>query len=243
MSASLASNSAVSNNQFIKDALFSEWSESFRSLFHLLRAGQCPYFYVCANTFTVLFRAAGICGISEVHALLTPTTRGFRQSLKQQDIEYTMPLRMGGKRRSDVTDSGCDTFDSTTYNPEDVNPDYNTDDNDDDDAKDNLLESLGIEDSEIKRINKFQKRIVMEKESEVDTSKQSLIFVKGVEAQALFNFLINCKSAIAITGALAGVPPTLLAPVAFHGATLKPLKVFFLNSFPLYQMVLKLADN
>ncbi|XP_008552266.1 protein downstream neighbor of son homolog [Microplitis demolitor] len=225
VSASLASNSAVSNNQFIKDALFSEWSESFRSLFHLLRAGQCPYFYVCANTFTVLFRAAGICGISEVHALLTPTTRGFRQSLKQQDIEYTMPLRMGGKRRSDVTDSGCDTFDSTTYNPEDVNPDYNTDDNDDDDAKDNLLESLGIEDSEIKRINKFQKRIVMEKESEVDTSKQSLIFVKGVEAQALFNFLINCKSAIAITGALAGVPPTLLAPVAFHGATLKPLKV------------------
>ncbi|CAD6215984.1 GSCOCG00004288001-RA-CDS [Cotesia congregata] len=223
VSASLASNSAVSNNQFIKDALFSEWSESFRSLFHLLRAGQCPYFYVCANTFTVLFRAAGICGISEVHALLTPTTRGFRQSLKQQDIEYTMPLRTTGKRRSDLTDSGYDTLDSTTSNGEDVNDEDN--DDDDDDGRDNILESLGIEASEIKRINKCQKRITMEKESEVDASKHSLIFVKGVEAQALFNFLINCKSAVAITGALAGVPPTLLAPVAFHGATLKPLKV------------------
>lgn len=76
----------------------------------------------------------------------------------------------------------------------------------------------------------LQKRITFEKESEVDTLKQSLIFVKGVDAQALFNFLINCKSAVAVTGALAGVPPTLLAPVAFHGATLKPLKVIM--NFP-----------
>lgn len=67
--------------------------------------------------------------------------------------------------------------------------------------------------------------MTLEKESEVDNLRQSLVFVRGVETQALFNFLINCKSAIAMTGALAGVPPTLLAPTAFHGATLKPLKV------------------
>lgn len=67
----------------------------------------------------------------------------------------------------------------------------------------------------------------MEKESEVDNMRHSLVFVKGVEAQALFNFLINCKSATAAIGALAGVPPTLLAPTAFHGATLKPLKVSY----------------
>jgi hypothetical protein len=36
---------------------------------------------------------------------------------------------------------------------------------------------------------------------------------------------MNCKSSTATTGPLAGVPPTLLAPVAFHGATLKSLKV------------------
>lgn len=69
--------------------------------------------------------------------------------------------------------------------------------------------------------------MTLEKESEVDNLRQSLVFVKGVEAQALFNFLINCKSAIAGTGALAGIPPTLLAPTAFHGATLKPLKVLY----------------
>lgn len=67
--------------------------------------------------------------------------------------------------------------------------------------------------------------MTLEKESEGDNMRQSLVFVKGVEVQALFNFLINCKSATATTGALAGVPPTLLAPTAFHGASLKPLKV------------------
>ncbi|KAK0178992.1 hypothetical protein PV327_007820 [Microctonus hyperodae] len=227
VSSSLATNSAITNSQFIKDALFSEWTESFRSLFHLLRARQCPYFYVCANTFTALFRAAGICGVSEVHVLLTPTTSGFRQLLKQGDIEYTMPLRPNGKRRSDVTESGYDTLDSNISNSHDRNEnsdDLKNDDNEDEDEE-NLLESLGIEDSEIRKINKYQKRIVLEKESKVDALKQSLVFVKGVDAQALFNFLINCKSAVAVTGALAGVPPTLLAPVAFHSATLKSLKV------------------
>ncbi|XP_063989751.1 protein downstream neighbor of son homolog [Diachasmimorpha longicaudata] len=225
VSASLASNSAIAHNQFIKDALFSAWTESFRSLFHLLRARQCPFFYVCANNFTALFRAAGICGVSEVHVLLSPTTRGFRQALKQEDIQYTMPLKPGRKRRSDTTDSGCDTLESTSDTI--ISADAQGDDSnfDDDDGEDDLLASLGIEDSEIKKINNVQKRITFEKEAEVDALKQSLIFVKGVEAQALFNFLINCKSAVAVSGALAGVPPTLLAPTAFHGATLKPLKV------------------
>lgn len=68
-------------------------------------------------------------------------------------------------------------------------------------------------------------RITSEKESEIDNEKQSLIFVVGVEAQALFNFLINCKSATTTIGNMAGIPPTLLAPVAFNGATLKSLKV------------------
>ncbi|KAK1131981.1 hypothetical protein K0M31_016123 [Melipona bicolor] len=226
VSATLVSNSMIINNMFIKEALYKEWSESFRSLFHLLRARQCPYFYVCANNFTVLFRAAGICGISEAHALLTPTTHGFRQSLKQEEIDYTMPLRKESKRRSDVTDSGCDTVDSVASNTTlfSYTENQNLDD-EDDETQDEWLQSLGVENSEIRKINNSQTRMTLEKETEIDNMKESLIFVKGVEAQALFNFLINCKSAITTTGPLAGVPPTLLSPVAFHGATLKPIKV------------------
>ncbi|KAK9310590.1 hypothetical protein QLX08_000142 [Tetragonisca angustula] len=225
VSATLVSNSMIINNMFIKEALYKEWSESFRSLFHLLRARQCPYFYVCANNFTVLFRAAGICGISEAHALLTPTTRGFRQSLKQEEIEYTMPLRKDSKRRSDVTDSGCDTIDSVASNTTFSYTENQNLDDEDDETQDEWLQSLGVENSEIRKINNSQTRMTLEKQIEIDNMKESLIFVKGVEAQALFNFLINCKSAITTTGPLAGVPPTLLSPVAFHGATLKPIKV------------------
>ncbi|XP_012273261.1 protein downstream neighbor of son homolog [Orussus abietinus] len=226
VSASLASNLVLSNNQFVKDALYQEWSESFRSLFHLVRARQCPYFYVCANAFTVLFRAAGICGLSEVHALLTPTTRGFRQMLKQEDIEYSMPLRTDSKRRSDTTDSGCDTLDlSNATAPFNHLDEQREGEEEDDEPEEKWLQSIGVEDSEIRRINTINSRLALDKESEIDNMKQSLVFVKGVEAQALFNFLINCKSATSTTGALAGVPPTLLSPVAFHGATLKPLKV------------------
>jgi len=90
VSASLASNMGIANSPSVKDALNTDWCSSFRSLFHLLRVRQCPYFYVCANAFTVLFRAAGICGIPEIHALVTPTTRGFRQSLKQEGKEFLL---------------------------------------------------------------------------------------------------------------------------------------------------------
>jgi len=87
----------------MKDALYREWCDSFRSLFHLLRARQCPYFYVCANTFTVLFRAAGICGLSEIHALVTPTTHGFRRSLKQEGRKFCLFGHLLIKDKSDNT--------------------------------------------------------------------------------------------------------------------------------------------
>nr|XP_053631933.1 protein downstream neighbor of son homolog [Cherax quadricarinatus] len=46
-----------------------------------------------------------------------------------------------------------------------------------------------------------------------------------METQGLINFLLNSKSCVSATGPLAGVPPTLLSPVAFQGAALKTLKV------------------
>ena len=59
-------------------------SESFRSVFHLLRSGHCPYFYLCTHHFTVLFRAGGLAAMPQIHALLSPTTRGLREALKTE---------------------------------------------------------------------------------------------------------------------------------------------------------------
>lgn len=59
----------------------------------------------------------------------------------------------------------------------------------------------------------------------VDHRAESLVCVEGSHAFALVNFLINCKSLVAAAGSQAGLPPTLLAPVAFRGATMHTLKV------------------
>lgn len=59
----------------------------------------------------------------------------------------------------------------------------------------------------------------------MDNSEESLVLIEGMEVHALYNFLMNYKSTVSITGRFAGIPPTILAPVAFHGATLNSLKV------------------
>ncbi|OXU28936.1 hypothetical protein TSAR_009794 [Trichomalopsis sarcophagae] len=200
-------NDFVAMNQAMKDALYKDWCSSFRSLFHLLRVRQCPYFYVCGNNFTVLFRAAGICGISEVQALLTPSTRGLREALKNEEIQFTMPLKTKTRRKTAFELNDIKIVD------------------DDDEHNDQWLKSVGIEESEIRRISFSQTKVQTGRECDVDNLHESLVFVTGVEAQALFNFLINCKTIMTNCGPYSGIPPTLLSPVAFHGSTLKPLRV------------------
>ncbi|VEN62585.1 unnamed protein product, partial [Callosobruchus maculatus] len=119
-----------------------------RSLFQLIRTRQCPYFYACANNFTVLFRAAGIGGFTDVHALICPTTRGFRESLRLEEIEFTMPLK---KKRD--SDQGYETWDSEEIG----NPEIGKEDDDEDgQVEEGWLKSLGINENDIKQINYTQ---------------------------------------------------------------------------------------
>lgn len=83
----------LASNNAIKSSLYETWTDSLKSLFQLIRTRQCPYFYVCSNSFTALFRAAGILGHTDIHVMVTPTTRGFRHLLKEEDIEFEMPLK------------------------------------------------------------------------------------------------------------------------------------------------------
>lgn len=99
------------------------------------------------------------------------------------------------------------------------------DDGDDDDSEDEddeqWLASLGVEASEIRKMQTTHARRTHNQECAEDLTDQSLILIEGVECQALFNFLLNAKSTTAKVGRLAGIPPTLIAPVAFPGASLR----------------------
>ena len=71
----------------------------------------------------------------------------------------------------------------------------------------------------------FPERGSSQQESGADGRPESTALVTGGDVYALLNFLLNSRACVAASGPLAGVPPTLLAPVGFQGASLQPLKV------------------
>ena len=70
----------------------SDFISSLRSLYHLIKTRQAPYFYICAHSMTILIRSSGVGGINEVHVLITPTTSGFREALKREGISFVLPF-------------------------------------------------------------------------------------------------------------------------------------------------------
>ncbi|XP_065075303.1 protein downstream neighbor of son homolog [Ochlerotatus camptorhynchus] len=226
------SNHGIVLGEVERVALGKEWAVSFQNLFQLVRSRQCPYFYVCANSFTVLFRAAGIGGRVETHALLTPTSRGMRLALKQEDIEFSMPLKKTPEKQelNRSAESGISVHNGSFSNSSEeqstnapTDEGHDEEEDDDDMEEEKWLESLGVEADEIKKINYNQSKKLQSRECDDDYSDQSTVLIEGVECQAFFNFLLNAKSSTAKVGRLAGVPPTLIAPVAFVGATLRTL--------------------
>lgn len=187
---------------------------------------------MCANNYNVLFRAAGVGGRSETHAFLTPTSRGMRAALKQEEIEFTMPLKTTANTTvaNKSLDSGIETQstsfsnlsdEATQEQPANTSDAAACDDEDDDLDQEEWLASMGVEASEIKKISSGHTRSVRNIECAEDFSDHSIALIEGVECQAFFTFLLHSKNTIMNTGRLAGVPPTLFSPVAFPGATLR----------------------
>uniref|UniRef100_A0A8C5X0U3 DNA replication fork stabilization factor DONSON n=1 Tax=Malurus cyaneus samueli TaxID=2593467 RepID=A0A8C5X0U3_9PASS len=188
-------------DEALQQVLMSDWSVSFTSLYNLLRARLCPYFYVCSAQFSVLFRAAGLAGSDVPTAAIAPTTRGLREAMRSE-----------GKRESLETE----TADGITGG--------STPSDDDDDGSFSWLEEMGVQDK-VKKPNTISIQLRKEKhEVQVDHRAESLVLVRGSHTFTLLNFLISCRSLVAAAGPQAGLPPTLLAPVAFRGGTMQTLK-------------------
>lgn len=127
--------------------------------------------------------------------------------LKKEDIEFSLPLRSQSKEATPNT--------SVENYPNENRDSENEDEDEEDEMK--YLESLGVEASDIK----FKDVKVRNKEVEDDNGDLSTVLIEGADCQAFFNFLLNAKSTVPKVGRLAGIPPTLLSPVAFIGGTLR----------------------
>lgn len=203
------SNNDYKMNEKETDELFKDWIECFMNLFQLLRARQCPYFYVLANHYSILFRAAGIGGRVETHAILTPTTKGFRKALKKEDIDFTQPLK-----------SNSSQLNASNGSKDDNEEDVEEEEEEEDELQ--FLANLGVNTADIKLKEDMKAR---QKELEDDHGELSTAVFEGPDCTAFANYLLEAKSIIPKIGKLAGVPPTLLSPVAFLGGSLKRNKI------------------
>nr|XP_042085413.1 protein downstream neighbor of Son isoform X3 [Ovis aries] len=208
-----------SNDDTLQHVLMSDWSVSFTSLYNLLKTKLCPYFYVCTYQFTILFRAAGLAGDDVITALISPTTRGIREAMKNEDIEFSLPLiKENGPEKRKASGTGLQHGEEQAVSDEDEEEGFS------------WLEEMGVQDK-IKKPDVLSIKLRKEiHEVQMDHRPESVVLVKGMNTFTLLNFLINCKSLIATSGPQAGLPPTLLSPVAFRGATMQMLKGLFPGS-------------
>ena len=125
-------------------------------------------------------------------------------------ISYTLPA-LGQSNSSDDDDDD----EKVKNNPLDV--DFGEDNGT------SWLESMGVGKETLPQLKQSKIKQQRVKLRNIDHQGSSVAVVTGSDTQALFNYLLNCKSLVAKTGNLAGIPPTLLAPVAFEGATLQSL--------------------
>ncbi|KAL3999242.1 KRAB domain-containing zinc finger protein [Sarotherodon galilaeus] len=215
----------------LQQSLMTEWSVSLSSLYSLLKARLCPYFYLCSYQFTVLFRAAGLGGSSSITAFISPTTRGLREAMKAEGIEFSLPLLEEERRRREAQkqtipqeeeqkeqEVTCSMLRDTVDGE-----DHDGDDRDEDSTL-SWLKEMGVQDK-IKKPDLHT--LQLHKEGHVmslDHKPESVICVEGLHTFTLINFFINWKGVVASSGSQAGLPPTLLAPSAFRGATMHTLK-------------------
>ncbi|XP_010144739.1 PREDICTED: protein downstream neighbor of Son, partial [Eurypyga helias] len=221
-----------SQDEALQQVLMSDWSVSFTSLYNLLKAKLCPYFYVCTYQFTVLFRAAGLAGSDVVTAVISPTTRGLREAMRNEGIEFSLPLveERTRKQKNSKVNLETEVANSIEVGNSVEEGEEPAPGDDDDDESFSWLEEMGVKDK-VKKPDAISIKLRKEKhEVQMDHRPESLALVKGTNTFTLLNFLVNCKSLVAVAGPQAGLPPTLLSPVAFRGGTMQTLKARSVNA-------------
>ncbi|CAG2100122.1 unnamed protein product [Medioppia subpectinata] len=223
--ASKAPTFSIMPNTPLAEALHTDWCKSVKSLYQLLKAKHCPYFYVCANSFTALFRASGVADSDDIHVVMTPTTTGFRKLLTDDGITFSLPFCDSKTLITDDMTSGFISLNSASVVTESVDNNQKSTEilGEDNEEPNAWLESLGLSQQDFPSLQ--SKRKIRTPQNSISRMK-SLVLIKGMSNTQLFlNFLLNTRSCIANSGPLSGIPPTLLSPIAFHGSTLQSLKV------------------
>ena len=82
----------ICKDSVMQSEIMANWVHSFQSVFTLVKCGYCPYFYMCCQKFIGLFIGANVAGLAEISAVITPTTRGVRELLKKEGMQFCKEL-------------------------------------------------------------------------------------------------------------------------------------------------------
>lgn len=215
---SSASIPTMPSSDEITNAMHDCWAISFRSILQLTRECLCPYFYLCGQQYTALFRARTINGQDDITCTVTPTTAGFRQLLVNEGIDFSRPFsgQQQAQNAPQIELNEAPAVDSTVaLHEEPEKESKDTIQADDDSTWDLINQTI--------KLNGPKEAATS---LHAETSTNDTIFVKGsTNIQLLSNYLVNSKNSITKSGTQANIPPTILAPVAFEGASLKKLTV------------------
>ncbi|CAD5117285.1 DgyrCDS6072 [Dimorphilus gyrociliatus] len=186
--------------------IIDSWKNSLTSLYTMLKAGKCPYFYLNAPFFTALFKSPMLHPEEIMTVALTPTSVGLRKALSSEGIEFSMPLNESSEEKKEcvVNDNKSESSDE-----------------DEDDSEDEIIKDM-VEKTQVVGFTADSKW--KENFRKVDDRPSSTVLIKDSQVHAFYNFIINRRALIPQTGIYAGVPPTLLSPVVFCGATLVSCK-------------------
>ncbi|XP_076816581.1 protein downstream neighbor of Son-like isoform X1 [Clavelina lepadiformis] len=234
----------------MKSSLYDAWVAAFRSAYQMLRQDLCPYFYVCSQQYTAVFRSAPFNQNQQVSCLLTPTSLGFRNSLKTEGIEFSMPMK--DKTEKKLNDSSeNDAFIKSLEKDRRLSCPFPASRAGDlldkenqpvagavDEGKSGCGEGIGCNESinddsdgeEELSWKSISSELHFRRSKEVNVAmtndglpKTAILIVGLMNTQMLFNHLLNTRSSISTSGPQSGIPPTILSPVAFTGSTLKKL--------------------
>ncbi|XP_007901460.1 protein downstream neighbor of Son-like [Callorhinchus milii] len=207
----------------IQSILMKDWLSTFRSLCELLQSGHCPFFYLCTYQFTVLFRAAWESRRESITALLYPASVEVLEAMRLSEVVFSIYSVEHPRENGKISLSSPVEHSSMCSRPGFLN----------------IIEhgTKTVANSHLQMFSREIKTESQEATPNSDSSKNDrhqrylgsqlkfLVVVEGPYAPSLTTFLMNTPHIAPQEGVQQGLPPTLLCPVAFPGASLQLLQV------------------
>lgn len=194
------------------EIMYTDWIKSLDNLIELLVLGRCPYFYICSNSNTILFRAS----TNTMQAFISPFSEKLEQDLTKSGIKYDYSLHEDNL--TTPTQSQFETENDDLQNEDETDvKNYNYDY---DNAE--FLQEIGIKDQLTPQITKVQR----------PNNSKPIASITGIHSiRKLVRFIKSSKSTIVqrSLSRFSCVPPTLLAPCQFRNSTARCPTIKFSN--------------